>query len=489
MVCTDYSEETVVGLMHRVQEHVFPRRVRAKEFFKDCDPLRSGRCTVQQLAKALNQMGVNMADKEVEILAEHFTDHGPKVEKPAVVSYAKFCEALDVVFDSATGPGIQVSSSPGSTQLMTFTPKSIEEESEIYHLLHRFATLCQTRGITVKYLYTDLDRAPIPSPSRMNPARGGKVTKMQFIRNFPFQKEFTDEEKLKIAEHYQAKPEGDVHFQAMHNDVTEVMDHAMQPFPRSDLYLKPDDTEWSHATLTPVEKIRAKTVEKRCRLLEHFQDFDPLRKGYCTVGQVKAVFTIMNLGKEIDKSQFDELTVAYMREDGLFCYKDFTADCDSAFTVPNLEKDPLALIPMPDPSCTAPARRNKMTMSASRIEAVSKVEDKIKKKVRTNRIFLKPAFKDMDRANRGFITRNQFARVMNNLGFNLDDMAIGLLCGAYCNLGNHTDFNYADFNRAMDPPDEDEDLAMQQANAPYMEPMPQKYFDERGNVIPADVLF
>merc|ERR1740138_1622434 len=247
---------------------------------------------------------------------------------------------------------------------MTFTPKSIEEESEIYHLLHRFATLCQTRGITVKYLFTDLDRAPIASPSRMNPARGGKVTKNQFIRNFPFQKEFTEEEKLKIAEHYQAKPEGDVHFMAMHNDVSQVMDHAMQPFPRSDLYLKPDDTEWSHHQLTPVEKIRAKTVEKRCRLFEHFQDFDPLRKGYCTPGQVKAVFTIMDLSKEIDKVQFDDLVTAYMRDDGLFCYKDFCLDCDSAFTVPNLEKDPLAVIPMPDPSCTAPARRNKMSLSA-----------------------------------------------------------------------------------------------------------------------------
>jgi len=107
--------------------------------------------------------------------------------------------------------------------------------------------------------------------------------------------------------------------------------------------------------------------------------------------------------------------------------------------------------------------------------------------VRTNRIFLKPAFQDMDRTHRGFITRNQFARVMNNLGFNLDDTAVGLLCAVYCNLGNHTDFNYADFNRAMDPPDEDEELAMQQANAPYMEPMPAKYFNERGHVIPADV--
>lgn len=259
----------------------------------------------------------------------------------------------------------------------------------MYHLLHRFATLCSTRGIEVKELYTDLDRAPIASPSRLSPMRGGKVTRGQFIRIFPFQKEFTDAEKLRNAEHYQTK-DGDVHFMALHNDVSQVVEHGMQPFPRSDLYLKPDDTEWSHSLMSPVDKIRAKVVEKRCRLNEHFQDFDPLRKGYCTPGQVKAVLTICDLGKEIDRGQFEQLTASYLREDGLFCYKDFVADCDSLFTTPNLEKDPLAMIQMPDPSATAPARRNRMTLTPSKIDAISKLEERIKTNVSTRRIFRSP---------------------------------------------------------------------------------------------------
>merc|ERR1719428_1625095 len=135
-----------------------------------------------------------------------------------------------------------------------------------------------------------------------------------------------------LADHY-TTDSGDVHFQALHNDVTAVMDHQMQPYPRSDLILKPDDTEWSHMMLSPVDKIRAKVVEKRCRLFEHFQDFDPLRKGYCTCSQVKTVFTMMNLAKEIDKAAFEELCATYVREDGLFCYKDFCMDCDRDFAI------------------------------------------------------------------------------------------------------------------------------------------------------------
>mmetsp|Transcript_21402 Transcript_21402/g.44027 ORF Transcript_21402/g.44027 Transcript_21402/m.44027 type:complete len:486 (-) Transcript_21402:57-1514(-) len=483
MAAFNSNDAVVSELLRKVQVFVYPRRIRMRELFVDFDALRCGRCTVNNFSRALDKSGLKMEEHEVEILAEHFEQVGPKVEKPAIFNYVKFCEAVDEVFD-AGGPGAMVSSSPSSTQLMTFVPKSIDEESETYHLLHRVATLCKTRGMVVKYIYTDLDRAAIASPSRVNPRRGGKVTRSQFIRFWPFKKEFTEEDVERLAEHYTTES-GDVHFQALHNDVTAVMDHHMPPYPRSDLFLKPDDTEWSQHRLSPVEKIRAKVVEKRTRLFEHFQDFDPLRKGHCTCGQVKTVLTLMGLAKDIDKAEFEELCIAYMRDDGLFCYKDFVADCDTAFAIPNLEKDPLAMTSMPDPSCTLPARRNKMSVTSERMDLVSRVEDKIRKRVRTQRMLLKPAFVDMDRARRGYITRNQFARVMNGFQFGLDEVDVGLLCGVYCNLGNHTDFNYCDFNAAVDPPDEDEAVAMQQLSAPYQEKLPQKYFDDRGRIIPA----
>lgn len=485
-----YTDEDVGDIIQQIQVFVFPRRIRMREFFVDFDPLRSGRCTTPHLARALDMAGMTLEEKQVEVLANHFTETGGRVQKPQNVNYVKFCQAVDEVFNTGD-MNPRLTSSPSTTQMMTFQRNPVDDEEQVMNLLHRVAMLCKTRGVVMKYCYTDHDRAPIASPSRVNPRTGGKVTKNQFIRNFPFRKDISEWELDLLAERYRVGgPEGtasgDVHFMALHNDVSEAMQHEMPPFPRSDLFLKPDDTEWSHNRLHPVMKIQSKVVEKRVRLYEHFQDFDALRKGVCTVGQVKTVFTILGVAKEIDRVEFDTLVASYMRDDGMFCYKDFCADIDRGFSTPNLERDPLAMTTMPDASSTAPGRRNRATMSSFRTQQVTAVEDKIRSRIRKRNIYLKPAFQDMDRIRNLHVSRNQFARVMHTMGFELDEVALGLLCGAYCDLGNHNDFNYVDFLKSVDRPDEDTELAMEQANSPYRDMHCSKYFDPRGHVKPLD---
>jgi len=481
------SDEEVAELLHQVQLFAFPRRLRLREFFVDFDPLRSGRCTLMQFSRALAMAGVQLSRREVEGLAGHFMEVGGRVQKPQDINYVNFCQAVDEVFNKGEA-NPRMTSSPSTTQMMaSFQRDPGQDEERFMNLLHRVAMLCKTRGVVLKYCFTDHDRAAIASPSRVNPRTGGKVTKSQFIRNFPFRKEIAEPDLDLLAERYRVGgPEGtglgDVHFMALHNDVSQAMVHEMPPFPRSDLFLKPDDTEWSHQQLHPVQKLQAKVVEKRVRLHEHFQDFDPLRKGVCTVGQVKTVFTILNIGKEIDRVEFDMVVGAYMRDDGMFCYKDFCGDIDRGFASPGLEKDPMAVTSMPDATSTAPGRRNRITMTPSRLMKCSDLEDKIRSRVRRRGIYLKPAFKDMDRAGTGHVSRNQFTRVMHMLGFELDDAAIGLLCGNYCDLGNHNDFNYVDFLRCIDPPNEDTELAMEQATAPFSDLGTSKYFDARGTV-------
>uniref|UniRef100_A0A7S1MEB6 EF-hand domain-containing protein n=1 Tax=Alexandrium catenella TaxID=2925 RepID=A0A7S1MEB6_ALECA len=492
MMSLHYSEEELARIIQDVQVFVFPRRVRLREFFLDFDPLRSGRCTVPHFHRGLDMAGVSLTEREIEILSDHFTESGGRVQRPQVVNYAKFCMAIDEVFNNGD-PNQRMTSSPSTTQMMSqsFHRNTVEDEERMLNLLHRVAMLCKTRGVVLKYCYTDHDRAPIASPSRVNPKTGGKVTKNQFIRNFPFKKDLSDVDLNMLAERYRVGgPEGtsagDVHFMALHNDISEAMTHEMPPFPRSDLFLKPDDTEWSHQRLHPVQKIQSKVVERRVRLYEHFQDFDPLRKGVCTVGQVKTVFTMMGVAKEIDRVEFDTVAAAYLRDDGLFCYKDFCADIDRGFATPNLEKDPMAMTTMPDATSTAPGRRNRITMTPSRIQQVMHLEDKLRSRIRKRGIFMKPAFQDMDRTNNGHVTRNQFSRVMHMCGFELDEVNIGLLCGAYCDLGNHNDFNYIDFLKSVCPPDGDTELAMEQATGPHQEAQCSKYFDARGTVRPLD---
>merc|ERR1712151_219330 len=311
----------------------------------------------------------------------------------------------------------------------------------------------------------------------------GKIAVPQFLRLFPFVKDFGENELHILVERYKTK-KGDVHYQALHNDVSAVMSTELQPFPQSPLVLRPDHTEWSHQDLSPIDKIKSKCVEKRIRLYEQFQDFDPLRKGFCTIGQVKTVFTILNIGREINKADFEKLAYTYMREDGLFCYADFCRDVEIGFTRPGLEREPLTKIEMPDPSSTMAARRNTIRLTSDRRAMVGALEDKIRTRVLLRRVLIKPMFQDMDRAHRGFITRNQFARAMCSLGFELSEIDIGLLAGVYCNFGNHLDFNYLDFCKSVDPPNDEVETAMQQSSAPFQDWKPAEYFDSHGKVIP-----
>merc|ERR1711904_625515 len=201
------------------------------------------------------------------------------------------------------------------------------------------------------------------------------------------------------------------------------------PYPKSELIKREDLVTRTHDELHVVHKIQARVVERRLRLTEFFQDYDPLRKGFCNHGQVKSIFALLKISLEPD--ELNELFQAYAREAGLFCDAACCQEVDQAFTTNHLEKQPLARI------------------------AMAKLEEGIRARISTRRILVRPDFKQMDTAHRGHVSMGQLARVMDSLGFQMDAAAIDLLGYAYCDLGNHTDFNYNDFCLSVDPPSED----------------------------------
>jgi len=488
------DDERCAQLIYRMQVYALPRRLRISEFFLNFDPLKSGRVTRVQLGRALDTAGIKVSDTEVEFLADHFTEIGPNVQKPQVVNYKKLCEAVEKIFNdgdvSFKNPDEMGASMYGNDDMMkttmtSFMPQEVDDEDKMSHIMHRVATLCKARGICFKFLFHDFERGPSPSPSNINPRRGGKCTKAQFLRLFPFKKEMSLEDIETLIYRYQT-PGGDVHFQAIHDDISEVMNPEAPPFPRSDLVLKPDISTWNHMTLNPVKKIQSKVVERRVRLGDYFADFDPLRKGFCSAGQLKTVLTILNLEKEVDRNDFNHIVDAYSRDDGMFCHALFCRDINAAFSVPGLEKEPLATTPLPDATTTAPGRRNRMNLTSDMKKKINHFEDVIRARIAKRRILMKPFFLDMDKANKGLVTRSQFGRVMGQLGFELSQEQVSLLAGFYCDRGNHNDFNYIDFIKACDPPNEEEEIAMSQLNAPYQDQAPSKYFINHTRIKPLD---
>jgi len=491
-------DEVITEVLHKIQIFVYPRRLRAKEYFLDFDPLKHGRCTKINFERGVESMGIRLKDFEAACLAEHFTERGPQVQEPQVVNYVKFCGAVDEVFAShgETSWGIAsmrnspvgMGKSASQSTLVAHIRGTDEEEEKLDKLLHRIASLCRIRGVTFKECYTDNDRAPIASPSRMHPRRGGKCSMNQFMRGFPFKKEFTPDNIAFVAEHYSVD-HITVHFMALHHEVSELMVHEGQPFPQSPLTMRVDRAEWSQSELTTVVKLRSKVVERRVRVYEQFQDFDALRKGCVTMGQVKTVFTILNIAREISKEEFEQLLADYCTPTGMFCYTEFCRDVESDFTTPYLERSPKQSTMMPNRSHTAPARRNEIILSAEKRKKIEALQSKMQYRVRTRGLAMKPCFQDLDRAHRGYVTKNQFGRVLTTLGFEFNQPEVNLLCEAYCNLGNHVDVNYVDFVMRLEAPNEEQQLAMEQSQGSFEVTSRSKYFDHGGRVHkPLDVM-
>merc|ERR1719271_2036514 len=133
---------------------------------------------------------------------------------------------------------------------------------------------------------------------------------------------------------------------------------------------------------------------------------------------------------------------------------------------------------MPDPSSTLPARRNRIGLSSDEQQWIAELEEKIRARTGVRRIPLRTLFQDFDPIRRGHVTKGQFGRVMHSLGFELDEPSLNILCKAYCDLGNHIDFNYLDFCASCDPPSAHEKLAMEQTMQPYTATKPSTYFKD-----------
>jgi Ca2+-binding EF-hand superfamily protein len=473
----------VGAILSRIEKNVYARRIRAKDFFKDYDKLRCGRVTKPQFTRVLLTMGLNIPPSEAELLAEHFIEDGPNVSPPQIVNYLAFCNSIDECFGVLTGlesnPGIAVPH-PGENVPPEFAPNPVENEEQLDHVLHRLALMCKARGLTFKYCYQDYERSD--ATSLTVPRRGGKITIDQFKRSFPYVKEFDAEEIDLLIDHY-LTDQNLVHYGRMHEDLAEHLGADVEvPFPKSELLKRDDPHSWTHHQLHVVEKIQAYVVERRLRLREHFQDYDPLRKGFCTTAQVKTIFALLKISLEPD--EFNELYQTYTKEDGLFCYAAFCAEVDQAFTLNHLEKQPLTRIEMPDHTTTIHARRNYVNLSPAQTEAIAKLEEGIKARVKTRRILIRPDFQRFDPTHTGHVTKSQFTRVMDGLGFQMDSVAIDLICLAYTDLGNHIDFNYVDFCSSCDPASADDNEAMAQENAPYKPHKPSQYFDMRGRIQP-----
>lgn len=512
-------EAEVVGIsemLERVQTHVYKRRLRVRDVFLDHDQLRCGRCTRQQFVRGVDALvSTALSHQEVDALAAHFTEEGPRVHTPQVVNYTKFCRAVDEVFmipNLEMQPTAKVPR-PGSSLQRGFAPSAVDDEERLSKVLRHAALLAKTRGVEFGNCFQDCERSN--ATSLVCSRHSGKVTPAQFKQHFPFAQDFSEGDLDLLIKRYRTEG-GDVHFQAMHRDLREVeAAELMLPTPRPRQpplsarsaatpaggggWLPPggggggrrpgrrprDDRRGAPSPppretpggVPALEKIQAIAVERRLRILDGFQDFDRLRKGVCTANQVRTACTILRI--PLEPEDYDALLELYGDEAGMFRYRDFAADVNKAFPSTDARYTPTA-------TPSGPRIRYKSAMSPDELGGLDELEARIRRRAAVRRLPLKAFFQDFDRTHTGRVTRTQFRRIVDVLSLQLDPDEADVLCQAYCDTDNGQEFCYLDFCASVEqqPPSRGQGIGMEGLITPS--PRRPKYFTMAGNVAPLD---
>eukprot|EP00392_Amoebophrya_sp_AT5.2_P017503 g17869.t1 len=426
----EWVPPSLESILKRLQEECYPKRIRPVDFFKDYDHYRKCEITESQFMRCMKMLMPTLTPIEWEVLIAAYKQPSGLVNyKPLVTEVEKIFTTSGLTQD----PTATVTAAGSGMTKHELPPL----DDRMHAILYRVALLARTRAVVFKYAFEDADRGQ--STSLLVPRRGGKVTESQFRRFFPLQKDFSEEEITLLIHRYR-DPEGNVNYKALHDEVTDptaiVKDQAVP----TSKYIPPEELKmqkWSHEKYSILERVTAKMIELRVRPNDYFLDFDPLRKGFCTVGQLDTVFGI--LGVKFKPEEMQELKDLYSSVDlnlTMFNYGEFCKRVNAAFTYDQVHKDPLALVQMPTSDSTLPCRRSRLELSDVEKSKIADIEASVRQMVAKKRVLFVNAFKDFDRTNQGHVTVPQFERVMATLNLlsSQDNTPLKLLAKKYCDL-------------------------------------------------------
>lgn len=222
-----------------------------------------------------------------------------------------------------------------------------------------------------------------------------------------------------------------------------------------------------------VAKVQEAVATRRLRLKETFQDADRLRRGVCTLHQMKVSMAV--LGISLDADEFDELYERYRTEDNSFGYRNFCAAVDEA-----LRKHPPTVM-----------RGNKALQEQKQQVQVDELPTLLGARMRQRGVEVEHLLDAFNAANCtmvNHVNQYQFTRVLDRFGFKLNDEQLNILLHAYGDTETGNEVNYKNFCTAIERSNTGA-VPSEQASRPPRAPSTSgrsasKYFDMNGNVVP-----
>lgn len=87
------------------------------------------------------------------------------------------------------------------------------------------------------------------------------------------------------------------------------------------------------------------------------------------------------------------------------------------------------------------------------------------KEIQNKRVLIKPHFEDFDITKQGYISKNQFLRILNQFGLFPNEEALNLILKRYTDKGTLDEVNYYEFCRDVDIPDEGAEISKKYAES------------------------
>ncbi|KAL4466875.1 hypothetical protein ABPG74_010472 [Tetrahymena malaccensis] len=441
-----------------IKAEVFKKQIRIREFFYDFDRLRKGVVTEDKFRSALSMLGMHLYEKDILSLINKYKSG------PDQVKYTDFCDQIDAQFFDYNLAKENLESTKSSSQI------SQNESAIIQQILLSIKQEIRTRRILLKQPFQDFDRT-----------RCSHITVDQFSRVLTQLSILPNEHlfNLLIRRYIDNGNPKEVNYVKFCDDVDNVSEmletviKGIKPNekifdPNEDIVEDTKDLKLMSTLFTSkklnfgnkqlndvIVKIQAEVVMKRIRIREFFKDYDNLRKGVVSEQQFRRVLDVSNI--KLSEQDINLLLSEFKVDNipnGQVRYSDFCEVIDEIFTKKAIDKDPLATVTQFQPETTLPARRYYLNLSEEEKDKLRHLLNLYHKEIQNKRVLIKPHFEDFDKTKQGYISKNQFLRILNQFSLFPSEEALNLILKRYTDKGTLDEVNYYEFCRDVDIYDE-----------------------------------
>lgn len=427
---TRLQPEDLDDVLARIRRECSEKRIRLQEFFRDFDRLRSGNITIPQLRIGLSMAKIDLSQSEFDLLTDSYAS-----STKGMIRWREFCDDVDKVF---TTKNLEKDATIIVEAPLTETKYG---KTEIVHKDKNFA-----KGLVAKFK-AKLQRERLDAKSffqswdRHNRYKVSPKQFRQVLATFGF--ELTDKESEMLCQYY-ANKDGEIEYLRFLSDAN----------PDEKINIEETKTNyrskgWKFSGVSDYEalmlKIKNVVKKGRIRLMEYFQDHDPLRKGYVAYMKFKGVLRAQNIELTEEEYQILVDTFKLPSDSNLINYVDFVEEIDRIFTKKGLEKEPTTVLEEYNPiNLIDPLD----VLTTAEEQVLEKCLRRLGRETRNRRLLLKPFFQDKDKINCGVVANSRFRSIFDFLKLTLTDEEYEIINKRFMAKAPN-EINYVEFDNVL----------------------------------------